>query len=285
MKGSMAEYELGLLRQRARTAFEEKIRRGHVMWEVPVGFVRTDDNRLEKSADRQVQQAVTGVFHKFHELGSARQTMLWYRDAQLPLPEVQPGTAGRDLLWRLPSGHRINQMLTNPAYAGALAYGRTEAKTVIEDGRARQRTRRKKPREQWRILMLDNHPSYISWEEFLHNQQNRLPNYPKGKDWLTRTQAAARLGVSRTVITRLIAQGTLPASRVVSQAPWIIQRSALDLPAVQAAVQAVRAGRRRPRLRAEPSEFPLDSAHEGGDIDAASSRPDIPIPESVLRGE
>ena len=76
MKGSIAEYELALMRQRARYAFEAKIRRGHVMWEVPVGFVRTTDDRMEKSADRQVQHAVTGVFGKFRELGSARQTML-----------------------------------------------------------------------------------------------------------------------------------------------------------------------------------------------------------------
>ena len=170
MKGSMAEYELGLMRQRARQAFEDKIRRGHVMWEVPVGFVRTDDKRIEKIADRQVQQAVAGVFQKFRELGSARQTMLWYRDEQLPLPEVQPGTAGREIIWRLPNGHRINQMLINPCYAGALAYGRTEAKTVIEDGRARQTTRRKKPLAQWRILRLENHPGYLSWDEFLSNR-------------------------------------------------------------------------------------------------------------------
>jgi len=171
MKGSMAEYELGLMRQRAREAFEQKIRRGCVMWEVPVGFVRTADHRLENIADRQVQQALDGVFKKFHELGSARQTMLWYRDAQLPLPEVQPGTAGHTIIWRLPSGHRIHQMLTNPCYAGALVYGRTATKTVIEDGHARQSTRQKKPLEQWRIVMLEQHPGYISWEVFLHNQQ------------------------------------------------------------------------------------------------------------------
>ena len=120
MKGSMAEYELGLLRQRAREAFEQKIRRGHAMWEVPVGFVRTEDDRIEKSADRQVQHAIAGVFTQFRVLGSARQTTLWYRDAQLPLPEVSPGTAGHEILWRLPSGHRINQILTNPCSAGAL---------------------------------------------------------------------------------------------------------------------------------------------------------------------
>ena len=92
--------------------------------------------------------------------------MLWYRDAQLPLPEVRPGTLGRDILWRLPSEHHIHQMLRNPYYAGALVYGRTEAKTVIVDGRARQSHRQKKPVAQWRILLLDNHPGYISWRTF-----------------------------------------------------------------------------------------------------------------------
>src|SRR2546428_49803 len=171
MKGSIAEYELALMRQRARYAFEAKIRRGHVMWEVPVGFGRTTDDRIEKIADRQVQHAVAGVCGKCRALGRARQTMLWYRDEQLPRPEGQPGTAGRAILWRLPSSHRSNQMLTNPYDAGALGYGRTEAKTVIEDGRARQSTRRKKPRERWRILLLDTHPGYISGEEFWQNQQ------------------------------------------------------------------------------------------------------------------
>jgi DNA invertase Pin-like site-specific DNA recombinase len=171
MKGSMAEYELGLMRQRARQAFEAKIQRGHVMWEVPVGFVRTRDDRLEKIADRQVQHAVAGVFQKFRELGSARQTMLWYREAQLPLPEVHPGTLGQDIRWRLPSEHRIHQMLRNPCYAGALVYGRTAAKTVIVDGRARQSQRQKQPVAQWRIVLLDNHAGYLSWEDFLHNQQ------------------------------------------------------------------------------------------------------------------
>jgi DNA invertase Pin-like site-specific DNA recombinase len=171
MKGSRAEYELGLMRQRARQAFEAKIQRGHVMWEVPVGFVRTSDDRIEKIADRQVQHAVAGVFQKFRELSSARQTMLWYREAQLPLPEVRPGTLGQDIHWRLPSEHRIHQMLRNPCYAGALVYGRTAAKTVIVDGRARQSQRQKQPVAQWRILLLDNHAGYISWEDFLHTQQ------------------------------------------------------------------------------------------------------------------
>jgi DNA invertase Pin-like site-specific DNA recombinase len=182
MQGSMAEYELGLMRQRARHAFEEKIRRGHWMWEVPVGFVRTDDNRIAKTPDLQGQHAITGVLQQFRELGSARQATLWYRDAQLPLPEVQPATAGREIIWRLPTGHRINQSLINPCYAGALAYGHTEAKTVLEDGRARQTSRRKKPRDQWRILRLDNHPGYLSWDEFVANREQLETNRAMPQD-------------------------------------------------------------------------------------------------------
>src|SRR5262249_18795646 len=102
---------------------------------------------------------------------SARQTMRWYREAQLPLPEVQPGTLGREILWRVPSEHRIHQMLRNPCYAGALVYGRTAAQTVIVDGRARQSHRQRQPVAQWRIVLLDNHAGYITWEDFLHNQQ------------------------------------------------------------------------------------------------------------------
>ena len=56
LKGSMAEFELGLLRQRARAAFEQKVSRGFTLWEVPVGFIRTEEGRIDKTPDRQVQQ-------------------------------------------------------------------------------------------------------------------------------------------------------------------------------------------------------------------------------------
>jgi hypothetical protein len=40
------------LRQRAREAFEQKVRRGFALWEVPVGFIRTEEGRIEKTPDR-----------------------------------------------------------------------------------------------------------------------------------------------------------------------------------------------------------------------------------------
>ncbi len=171
LKGTMSEFELGLFRQRAQAAFEMKVKRGHAMWEMPVGLVRNEDDRVEKSADRQVQSAIEGVFRKFRELGSARQVTLWYRDHNVPLPEAVPATRGQHVIWHLPRGNRIHQILKNPLYAGTLAYGRTEAITNIQDGRARKsQSRVRRRHETWKVLILDNHPGYISWEEFLGNQ-------------------------------------------------------------------------------------------------------------------
>ncbi len=192
LKGSMAEFELGLLRQRARKAYEQKVRRGHALWEMPVGLIRNDEDRVEKTPDRQVQEAIDGVFGKFRELGSARQAMLWYRDEKIPLPEVLPGTKGREVVWRLPTAHRLYQILKNPCYAGALAYGRTKQQTVVQDGRARKiATRKRNPRDQWRVLLLDNHPGYVTWDEYLKNQQILESNRT-----VRGTRGAARCGAA-----------------------------------------------------------------------------------------
>jgi hypothetical protein len=171
MQGSMAAYALGRMRQRARQACEAKIQRGHVMWAVPVGCIRTRADRIEKSADHHGQHAIAGVFQTLRALGSARHTLLWYREAQLPLPEVRPGTWGQDILWRLPSAHRIHQRRRHPCSAGALVYSRTAATTVLVDGRARPSQRQKQPVAQWRIVRLDNHAGSSSWEDLLHTQQ------------------------------------------------------------------------------------------------------------------
>lgn len=171
LKGTMSEFELGLFRQRARQAFEMKIGKGHALWEMPIGLVRNEEDRVEKIADRQVQEAIAGVFRKFRELGSARQATLWYRDENVLLPEVVPGTRGMEVVWRLPRGQRLNQILKNPAYAGALVYGRTEGKVNVEGGHVRKSaSRSRKPREAWKVLIRDNHVGYIGWEEYLENQ-------------------------------------------------------------------------------------------------------------------
>jgi DNA invertase Pin-like site-specific DNA recombinase len=68
LKGTMSEFELGLMRQRARQAYLQKVKRGEAMWEVPTGFVRSKEGQIEKTPDRQVQQAIEMVLVKFRQL-------------------------------------------------------------------------------------------------------------------------------------------------------------------------------------------------------------------------
>jgi DNA invertase Pin-like site-specific DNA recombinase len=179
LKGTISEFELTLLRQRARAAFEQKVKKGCVMWEVPVGFIRTDTYQIDKSPDRQVQQAIQLVFHKFRELGTARQTLLWFRDEQIRLPEAVPGTAGQEIVWRLPSQSRIHQLLRNPAYAGTFTYGRTGTQTQVTEGQRRHSSRHGKPIEEWQVLIHDHHAGYISWNDYLENRRMLEANVAK----------------------------------------------------------------------------------------------------------
>ncbi|MGG5890931.1 recombinase family protein [Falsiroseomonas sp. HC035] len=87
----------------------------------PVGFVKAGD-RLEKDPDRRVQAAIRLVFDKLAELGSARQTLLWFHEHGL-----EPPARRRDgtLLWPRLCYGSIHRMINNPAYGNAQAHGRT----------------------------------------------------------------------------------------------------------------------------------------------------------------
>ena len=161
LKGSLNEYELDLLRQRSLEARREKARRGELIVSAPVGYVKAEA-RLEKDPDRRIQEAVLSVFSKFAELGSVRQTLMWFLENDLQLP-VQ--TADGDVHWRRPRYANVHRMLTNPAYGGAYAYGRTEHSTRYEEGKPRQASRRK-GRDEWLALIPNTHEGYISWERF-----------------------------------------------------------------------------------------------------------------------
>jgi DNA invertase Pin-like site-specific DNA recombinase len=152
LKGSLNEYELDLLRQRSLEARRQKARRGELIVRAPVGYVKSE-GRLEKDPDRRVQEAILSVYSKFSELGTVRQTLLWFLEHDLLLP-VQ--TVEGEIDWKRPRYATVYHMLTNPAYGGAYAYGKTEHVTEYEDGEPRQRCRHK-ARRQWLVLIPNTH--------------------------------------------------------------------------------------------------------------------------------
>src|ERR1700739_348978 len=72
--------------------------------------------------------------------------------------------------------HGVMQVLHNPLYAGAYVFGRRAQRTRIVDGRAREVSGFDKPREEWNVLLRDNHPGYISWQDYEDNQKLLLEN-------------------------------------------------------------------------------------------------------------
>jgi len=120
--------------------------RGELRILLPVGLCWTAEGRIDKVPDRRVQQAVELVFAKVTELGSARQVLLWLREEQIQLPTAPRGGGQPTVVWKLPIYNNVLSILSNPAYAGAYAFGKTETRTTVVDGRARQTAGHLKPR-------------------------------------------------------------------------------------------------------------------------------------------
>src|SRR5580692_4425736 len=83
MKGSISEFELGVLRARMLDAARAKARRGELRISVPLGYLWSREYGLGLDPDRRLQEVIRMIFARFRELGSARQVHLYIRADQL----------------------------------------------------------------------------------------------------------------------------------------------------------------------------------------------------------
>jgi hypothetical protein len=170
MKGSISEFELGIIRSRMYEAARSKAKRGELKISAPIGYAWDRHVGLGLDPDRRLQEVIRLVFHKFRGLGSARQVLLWMASQNIHFPYPSDGRTLTSFEWRPIRYRNIISILKNPFYAGVYAYGKSEKRTTIVDGRARKSYGHRKPMGTWEVFIQDHHEGYISWAEYERNQ-------------------------------------------------------------------------------------------------------------------
>ena len=196
LKGTMSELELHLIRQRLDSGRMNKIMRAEYRQPLPTGLVRERDNVVYKDPDQQVQSTIQLILDKFAELGSCAKVLRYCLDNQILFPRRQMGGALHgDTLWKEPSYTVINSTLKNPAYAGAFAHGRTQVDPAKRMAFGTPSSGRKTcSMDEWIHLQQDVYPPYISWAQFLANQERLHQNAVTFDKARAAAQGAAREG-------------------------------------------------------------------------------------------
>ena len=173
LKGTMSEAELHMLRARLRGGILNQARRGALKMPLPVGLVYDPLGRVVLDPDAQVQHSVRLLFDTFTRTGSATATVKHFREEKLHFPRRPRGGAHKgELHWQALRLTRVLQVLHNPRYAGAFAFGRSRQRRRPGGGVEHTRL----AREDWTVLLTDAHPGYISWERFEANQRQLQDN-------------------------------------------------------------------------------------------------------------
>jgi DNA invertase Pin-like site-specific DNA recombinase len=180
LKGTMSEAELHVLKARLRGGSLHKAGKGELRLPLPAGLEYEQTGRVRITADEAVADAISTVFSYFDQLSSARQVMLRLQAEDRKLP--RRATSDRQVRWVTASYKPIHDILTNPVFAGAYAYGRKQTKHRVSDGVVSEHQRRA-PREEWHVCIEDHHPGYITFERYLANQERLRANWraPRGE--------------------------------------------------------------------------------------------------------
>jgi DNA invertase Pin-like site-specific DNA recombinase len=192
LKGTMSQAELHFMHARLLGGKLNKARKGELRFPLPVGLVDAESDGTVLDPDQEVQGAVRMVFDSFRQTGSAYGVVHQFAERQVRFPKRSYGGVWNgQLRWGRLGHGRVISILRNPAYAGAYVYGRYRGcKSFSPEGQMRGKVAAM-PMADWKVLLKDQHPAYISWEDFLANQQLLAENQTNGA---THAGSAAREG-------------------------------------------------------------------------------------------
>jgi DNA invertase Pin-like site-specific DNA recombinase len=167
IKGFMGGIELHQLQQRMQAGRLNRCRRGEWLGQPPPGYVVGPNGKLQFDADEQAQQVIHLVLEQFDVLGSVSGVLRYLRQHQLQLPfRPHSGPQRGQLLWHRPQRETLRQLLRHPAYAGAYTWGRRAVDPRRVGPGQRGQGRVERPPEACAVFLPDQHPAYLSWEQY-----------------------------------------------------------------------------------------------------------------------
>jgi DNA invertase Pin-like site-specific DNA recombinase len=177
LKGTMSTLELHTMRNRLEKGKLFKAQRGELFLDLPSGYVKVPSGGLALDPDEQVRAVVRLIFEKFTELGSVRAVFHYLLREGIRLG-IRPhdGPNRGQVEWRRPCPTTLYSILHHPFYAGAYAYGRNPVDPKRKHSGRSRRGRRWVSMEEWKVLKRDCLPAYITWEQYLQNQEQLRRN-------------------------------------------------------------------------------------------------------------
>ncbi|HVG96053.1 MAG TPA: recombinase family protein, partial [Chloroflexota bacterium] len=170
LKGTMSEAELHLLKQRMYQGKLNKARRGELAVPVPTGYVRRPAGDVAFDPDEQAQHVVRLVFRKFGELGTLNAVLRYLVAHEIRLGiRVREGEGKGELAWRRPNRMTLQNLLKNPIYAGAYAYGRRPVDPRRQAPGRAGTGRTTAAAADWVALLRGRNPAYITWDDYERN--------------------------------------------------------------------------------------------------------------------
>ena len=115
------------------------------------------------------------MFKAFWQTGSAYGVVGVFQGRRFPRRAYGGAWAG-ELRWGALTHARVRGVLRNPSYAGAYVFGRYRYHRVVRPDGAIVTKMVELPRSEWAVVIQDHHQGYISWQQFLANEQRLAQN-------------------------------------------------------------------------------------------------------------
>jgi len=175
VKGQLAQAELHMMGVRLQGAKRHAAERGELRFPLPVGLVYDADGRTIIDPDEEVKAAIADVLKAFAQTGSAYGVVGVFAGRRFPRRAYGGAWAG-ELRWGKLTHARVLGVLRNPSYAGTYVFGRYRYRRLVRPDGIITTSMVELPRAEWAVVIHDHHEGYISWEQFLANQERLAQN-------------------------------------------------------------------------------------------------------------